>query len=40
MNHDTFGLIRVMLFVLILAAVIGCCAIETNPAELPQTYLP
>lgn len=40
MNHDTFGLIRVTLFVLLIAAFVGCCAIEATPADLPQTYLP
>lgn len=40
MNHDTFGLIRVVLFIVLIFAFIGFCAIETNPAELPQTYLP
>lgn len=39
-NHDTFGLIRLLLFVLILGAFIGFCAIETYPAELFRTYLP
>lgn len=40
MNHDTFGLIRLMLFVLILGAFVGFCAVETYPAELFRTYLP
>ena len=40
MNHDTFGLIRATLFVLLIVAFVGFCTIEATPADLPQTYLP
>lgn len=40
MKHDTFALIRATLLVLLILAFIGFCAIETTPADLPQTYLP
>lgn len=40
MNHDTFGLIRVTLFVLLIAAFVGFCTIEATPAERSQTYIP
>ena len=40
MNRNTFDLFRVVLFVLLIVAFVGLCAIETTPADLPQTYLP
>ncbi len=40
MNRAAFGLIRVLLFIVLIVAFVGFCAIETTPADLPQTYLP